>query len=281
MTKIEVIKKYKNGISLYDLSKLYKTHYSNIKNILLEKNIKIRTKSEARRKYKIDENYFSNIDSIEKSYLFGFLMADGFNYIYKKNKSRSIKIEIQTRDIEILNLFKKELKTNYKIRKSKIFNKKLNKNYESIILEINNKKMSEDLEQLGMLQNKSLILKFPNINKNYIWHFIRGYFDGDGSLSVFKRTKRETCRGECYILSSLAFCKTLKNILKKELNIDSYIYKPGSIYSLKISSQISIFKFMKKIYENSENGLRLERKYKKFIQFIKLVKIKGDCYADN
>lgn len=48
--------------------------------------------------------------------------------------------------------------------------------------------MKTDLIRLGCVPNKSLILKFPseNIfsNPELIRHFIRGYFDGDGSVFI-------------------------------------------------------------------------------------------------
>ena len=46
--------------------------------------------------------------------------------------------------------------------------------------------MFNDLIKQGCVPNKSLILTFPNkhqVPKNLINHFIRGYFDGDGSIS--------------------------------------------------------------------------------------------------
>ena len=46
--------------------------------------------------------------------------------------------------------------------------------------------MYNDLIKQGCVPRKSLILTFPNTNQvpeNLINHFIRGYFDGDGSIS--------------------------------------------------------------------------------------------------
>ena len=46
--------------------------------------------------------------------------------------------------------------------------------------------MFNDLIKQGCVPNKSLILTFPNkhqVPENLINHFIRGYFDGDGSIN--------------------------------------------------------------------------------------------------
>lgn len=46
-------------------------------------------------------------------------------------------------------------------------------------------KMFNDLCSHGCVPNKSLVLTFPkDIPENLIHHFIRGYFDGDGSVFI-------------------------------------------------------------------------------------------------
>ena len=53
-------------------------------------------------------------------------------------------------------------------------------------------KMFNDLIKQGCIPNKSLVLTFPNkyqVPENLINHFIRGYFDGDGSINYGIREK--------------------------------------------------------------------------------------------
>jgi hypothetical protein len=59
---------------------------------------------------------------------------------------------------------------------------------------IRNSKLWEDLNKWGCVPNKSLILKFPdseifNNDESLILSFIRGYFDGDGSLGYYMHSK--------------------------------------------------------------------------------------------
>ena len=53
---------------------------------------------------------------------------------------------------------------------------------------ITSKKLAEDLTKYGCHANKTYDLTFPNkeifVNKDLIRHFIRGYFDGDGSVFI-------------------------------------------------------------------------------------------------
>ena len=43
-------------------------------------------------------------------------------------------------------------------------------------------KLVSDIEKLGVIENKTLVLTFPELPTELVHHFIRGYFDGDGSV---------------------------------------------------------------------------------------------------
>src|SRR3990172_3694833 len=47
---------------------------------------------------------------------------------------------------------------------------------------INDNEIYEDLLRLGLSPNKSLSLVFPNIEPQHVRHFIRGCWDGDGTV---------------------------------------------------------------------------------------------------
>lgn len=55
-------------------------------------------------------------------------------------------------------------------------------------IQISSKTLTADLLKLGCTPRKSLTLKFPNDgifkSNDLIRHFIRGYFDGDGSVFI-------------------------------------------------------------------------------------------------
>lgn len=140
-------------------------------------------------------NEFKVIDTPEKAYVLGFLFSDGF--IGEYNKSYTINI-VQHIDEEYLidkiqQLFPFFRKTNY------------GNNGMALELTCNRKELYEDLLALGMYPRKSNEnrnnLRFPNIPINLQSHFIRGYFDGDGSVYKQKlgNTKMEI-GGTCYYM---------------------------------------------------------------------------------
>ena len=53
---------------------------------------------------------------------------------------------------------------------------------------ISNEKIYDDVVSLGLTPNKSLTMQFPNMPNEFIRHFIRGCWDGDGSVFVDKHS---------------------------------------------------------------------------------------------
>jgi len=51
--------------------------------------------------YHFNEKFFNKIDTEEKAYWLGFIMADGYTRLNKKNNPAQTSIEISKKDIEI------------------------------------------------------------------------------------------------------------------------------------------------------------------------------------
>lgn len=136
-----------------------------------------------RRVYELNENYFENINSQNKAYILGFIMADGCickSTNDKKEADRLI-IQISHKDRNILDFIQKELNSNYKIRDF-IPTTTFANNMMST-LTINSTKLCRDLVALGVVPNKTGKEQIPNIRSNLKRHFIRGFLDGDGWIT--------------------------------------------------------------------------------------------------
>ncbi|WP_368504370.1 LAGLIDADG family homing endonuclease [Alkalihalophilus sp. As8PL] len=115
--------------------------------------------------------------------------------------------------------------------------------------------MKADIIQLhGIKPNKSNTVEFPNIPDEYLSHFIRGYFDGDGHIY---RSKYYVC----FVGGSETFMYKLTNILS-EHQLDSRMVMIDSHYRVYITGKDSVKKFGEWIYLNKE--LYLRRKYDQF-----------------
>lgn len=86
--------------------------------------------------------------------------------------------------LDILNC----MNSNYKLFYTKERYSKEHPYTEKVVLSICHKRLHDDLIRLQCTSNKSLTLTFPKfISSDLISHFIRGYFDGDGTIYQDKK----------------------------------------------------------------------------------------------
>lgn len=170
-----------------------------------------------------NENFFKKW-SPEMAYILGFFTADGS---MMRNKRNANFIEFQTTDKDLLLKIRRLLGSNHKISV-----RKRKKNWKtSYRLQIGSKTMFNDLIKLGLTPNKSKTIELPLIPDEYFRHFVRGYFDGDGNVTVctYKRKARDnkltTILQSGFTSGSKSFLVDLKNKLSK-----AGIVKGGTLY---------------------------------------------------
>ena len=247
--KDSIIESYLKGKTINYIGGKFHLQSHMIKNILKERNIEIRQK--------IYNNYFEQIDTEEKAYWLGFLYADG-----SINKS-AVDLTLQERDKNHLEKFLYSIHADVLIKdKNVILN---NKEYKNKRITIHDSKMVLDLIKCGCTENKSFTIRFPDkdIPNNLRNHFIRGYFDGDGSISKSRN------QWSWNIISNEYFLKEIQNILVNEigLNFTKLISKKSSlIKSLSYGGSHNIYKIYNYLYKNAT--IYLQRKYDKYQEFL-------------
>lgn len=137
------------------------------------------------------------------------------------------------------------------------------KEYISYTYRACNKYFVNTLINLGCVRKKSLILKFPDVNifseHKLIYDFIRGYVDGDGSLT----TNGKRGRLQIIILGTLEFLSEVKKYLPQFPSI----YKKENIFKLGCSSD-KADKIAYQLYEHA--NIYLSRKYERYVALCKL-----------
>lgn len=170
---------YAKGISTCQLFKMFgHTHHyylDKFKALGLE----IRSNSINSRKFTADFHYFDQINTPEKAYWLGFIYADG--YISRCNGRNIVGIALAAKDRGHLEKFKRCVHATYPIH-DYISNRgyKNGTKYSRILIE--SVDMVDALVSHGVYENKTNIIKRPNIDSLLIPSFILGYFDGDGSI---------------------------------------------------------------------------------------------------
>jgi hypothetical protein len=256
--EIEIIGKYNNCISINKLSKEYNLDWHWIERMLIRNNVLIR------RQYKINENYFNNIDTPNKAYILGFLYADGGNTSNYDKKRYCITITLQENDSQILYDIKNEIGYDGPIKIREYDGCK------RATLDICNKNIVLKLHEYGIVPNKTLALKFPEwLDKKLYPHFIRGYFDGDGCLT--SNNRKVSPQLSVSIVSTIDMCQTIVNIVSDQCYVNAHIYDVGhdrcnkNIKTFMLSGNLQCKRFLDYIYQNSD--LKLQRKYEKYVDW--------------
>lgn len=244
-----IISEYKKGKTLSALGREFGVSYSTIRNLLKRKGIKTEGN---KHNFPRDEFYFSNIDSKEKAYWLGFLYADGCVH------SNSNEISISLKDRDHLEKFRKAIKSNNKIGES--IDRRYNSSPKIYHFSIKDKQLKSDLIKWGCVPNKSLTLtKIPNIPRDFVSHFIRGYFDGDGSLHWLNGTKN-------FRISFVGTAPFLKDI-QKELGLSLSLGQQEGNKSkyFQVAGRKQVPMILDYIYKDSDENIRLTRKYKNYL----------------
>jgi len=218
-------------------------------------------------KYNVNHDFFEIIDNEEKAYWLGFLYADGSIRIYRAKDNRNdryysrstLELGLASRDIKHLEKFRSAVAPENPILYQ--YNEDLNETRRIII---NSHKLCADLVDKGCIPNKTLSLTFPDsliLPDELTRHFIRGFFDGDGSF--------------CYVgewdSPRLSFCGT-RNMIDTiydifDLNYAKTFYR--KVWYITVSDRDIIASIIKYMYNDS--NIYLNRKKQKTNRFLGIV----------
>ncbi|WAH37039.1 helix-turn-helix domain-containing protein [Alicyclobacillus dauci] len=216
-----------------------------------------------------NHDYFAIIDTPEKAYFLGLIIADGSVGIRKNstNASRRLCIQLQERDAYILQELKRQLGgqdniIRYTNRREAYFN-------------VSSQQLCDDLARYGVVPRKTGHEVLPTIADELMPHLIRGVFDGDGCACL-----RTNNRLSVDICGSLALCQGVKEYLKRMIGVnDNKIYtrENQNIHIFSFAERRDVWNFYHLIYRDST--IYLERKKQKFTQFFESRNMKYDPYA--
>ena len=182
--KMFIAEMYQNGMTCVDIYNMYfKDVYKS--SAAIEKYIRKCGLSRGRyvKPVIVNHDYFETIDCERKAYWLGMLMADG-NIIYKSENCKIVSLHLNTNDKYIVEEFAKDIETDLTV-KDYTYEYGDRKIKHDSILRIHSTKMADDLAKHNVMPRKSYKqFGLPSINNDYMRHFIRGLFDGDGSISL-------------------------------------------------------------------------------------------------
>lgn len=204
-----------------------------------------------RRKYCLNERFFETIDSEDKAYCLGFITADG----HVDQSCNRVKIALNRKDLDILKKMSEALGSNSPIADIP------SKNQAAV--SFNSVAMVKDLVEKGLSSNKSLTMTsevWSHVPEDLKRHFLRGYFDGDGCISLGKRYSS----GVKYLVQVIGTEEFLQGTFDVfyPTSCKLYKYTTCDMYCWKVSSKQGCIEFLSKLYEGAT--IYLDRKFAQY-----------------
>ncbi|GEM_PF-1522782 len=263
---------YNNGVSAKEIAKRYGVINSHtITSALHRMGVELRTPRKFTRKIEaLNENVFDVIDTCDKAYFLGFMLADGNvrEYSRDNNSSWSVSVGLSSKDHEHLMKIVSFLGIVLVNGNDKGFLRgKVSR------FNVSSKKLAQSLIKHGCIPNKTLIFEYPlkSISKELNRHFIRGYFDGDGCVAMNKKYKNGGCGiHTIFTCGSVKFLESLRKVLNDEIAIGNVTLgkqKNCNAYHLTIYRKMDIVKVYHYLYDNAITYL--DRKKQKFEELLR------------
>lgn len=192
----------------------------------------------------VNRDYFEKIDSEEKAYWLGFIYADGSIH----SKMNRLQVALSNKDKAHLSKF------------ASIFESKLVEKKQISVCYIYGRKICEDLKSKGVVPRKTFIDSVEIYNcvpDDLLHHFVRGYFDGDGTVGVAKNTSF------CGFVGLENFLNKMNIIIADNCGVSlNKIHKDGTIFSIRWNGNNQLLNIREWLYKNA--SICLERKKRAF-----------------
>lgn len=236
----------KGGKSSEHIAKALDIHPSTVCRVLKRHGIEIKSASYFNRKHLIYLDAFKNITTESQAYFLGLMYSDG----NVSSSKPSFSITLHNKDIDTLKKFSEFIFGCENIDYGKKYS----------TLRVNSSQIRKDLIKLGCVPAKTFKLQLSDDIKNskLFRHFVRGFFDGDGCITIDPESKRVRVVFTGYdkfLISMNSAFANLCGVKFYEVNVKE------NVLDLVIGDQKNTRKFLHWLYDDAT--LYMDRKIKK------------------
>jgi len=227
-------------------------------------------------KIRYNENFFK-IWSAEMAYVLGLIYTDGNLHIRKAQSGYELGIlTFGQKDKELVEKFVKLMDCDATIRFKDKREFKNTTAGELYYFSIGNNDIANDLIRIGVTPNKSLDMQFPEIPNDYLRHFVRGLFDGDGSAYFDKLHLRIKLLSGSKVFIEELNQKMLKNgFSNRKINYSHTKENPGAFF-IRYNSVSDVKLFFNFIYDGISPKVYYSKKRKMFNRFLDRISLKNN-----
>lgn len=247
-----IVKAYKESYSLRAVGrKIDRSHYY-VWKIIKKSDPNILRLPRSSRRYRFADGYFKDYTE-ENSYWMGLISADGYVDVVRGR----IELKLHSKDVDRLVALRNAVKGNFPVYQYNT------RPHVSIVMF--SREMVGDLIKKGVGLKSSGLKPLISIPEDCAKHFIRGYFDGDGSISL-SWTPNGRLRPLFQILGSKCLLEWMNRKLIEQAGVKSSINirLRERCWALGIGSRRSLIKIRHYFYDDVEESLCMMRKKDKF-----------------
>ena len=260
--KLKIVDAYSLGLSYANIAQEFGVSIGYVANTVRKAGI-ARSKAGTKGLY-LRHDFFDCIDTEEKAYMLGLLLADGC--VRDRNESEGgniqhcICLELHRDDSYLLDRFLKLVNCK----------NKLTKHRNCFVLRFHSDHMAKTLSNFGIVPRKTgheRINWINNIPEHLQRHVLRGLIDGDGWVGT--TIKQGKCIPNIGLTSSLECVKEVSEILSDKLNITKVSpVKHIGCYVITYDGKDSCVKIAEYLYKDS--SIYMTRKYSKALEIVRL-----------
>lgn len=236
----EILSLYQQGMTTHTIAEKFSLTGNTVASVIRDLGEKVRSRGHV---IKIDNpDFFHTIDSEEKAYFLGLIIADGSIIVDKKNRT-TFALSLKSEDEHILHSLSRCLG----LPKDRV--SKDNRGCSGV--RTSSSQIIEDLSQYGVVPQKTFISYIPEIPTHLISHLLRGIFDGDGS--VFVQKARKTMR--CSIYGTHQLCHQYRELVRHHASMDAkgkvFDKTDVNVSFISFSSRKDVKAFYHFLYDNA------------------------------
>lgn len=248
-----VVALYTGGMTMKAIEASLGISYTAIRNGLVRRGVDRREKPKFVRFRTVDETFFDVIDTEEKAYWLGFLMADGCI-----NKSNRLTLLLAARDVDHLHKFAAAINTDFPIRMHLRFSMGAWREYCSI--GVHGAEFVAGLIKHGVVHRKSYngkpcLLERPDLQRHY-W---RGMLDGDGSVSKVLHRARNWVGYHASFVGTESIVNAFADFIRSRSSHPCTVSQKGNQFSFAFSGLGALQKSLTILYGDAT--VYLDRKY--------------------
>lgn len=260
---------YQSGQDLTQIGEVYGVTKQTVARGLEKMGIDRRQSQELNKKYHLrNPHAFDVIDSEEKAYFLGLLMADGNVMVgFNGERSARVALALQRDDRCIVEALARFVGTDAPVHEKHFKGHAGIGASEQASLHIHDRPLADALIRCGCVPRKTFVKEFPNseiVPEEWLSAFVRGYFDGNGCVSG-----RANRRGISVTFSTASemFANGIQEAMSRQgVNLRVRGYRSGKIYAVTTETAsfvLGIYHFM---YDNAT--IYLPRKRAEFEELL-------------